>query len=71
MSDQPTPDPVQPTRILTFTGTRDELLDYLNGLTNPRGFTVGGIVEDWAIYEWNLTASIARHPAGKGLGRGN
>ena len=56
----------EPTRILTFTGTIGEFMDYIARWSSLT------LVDDrnlaWAErYEWDLTASIARHAAGKGL----
>lgn len=56
-----------PSRILSFSGTIGEFLDYiarwqLVSSVDNRNLT-------WAdTYEWELTAAIARHPAGKRLG---
>jgi hypothetical protein len=58
-----------PRRVLSFTGTRADFLDYLNGL--PHSGTWRRMVDAYETYEWEITASIVRHPAGKGLGRGN
>lgn len=52
-------------RILTFRGTPNELLAYLR--TEVFAEDLAGAYRD--VYDWELTASIARHPAGKGLGR--
>jgi hypothetical protein len=49
-------------RILTFRGTPRELLSYL------RTASLSYVDED--EYEWELTASISRHPAGKRLTQG-
>lgn len=59
---------VQPTRVLTFSGTVADFLDYMDRVRL-----------DWALawtpadeaeaFDWEVTATIARHPAGKGLGR--
>ncbi len=53
-------------RILAFRGSRAQLRDYLNAclddvLSRPRDYPA---TEE---FEWELTASISRHPAGKGL----
>jgi hypothetical protein len=66
MADQPFI--TGPTRVLTFSGTVSDFLDYMDRV---RG--------DWALswtpadeaeeFDWEVTAAIARHPAGKGLGR--
>lgn len=54
-------------RVMTFRGTITELLTYLASVD----FTaVLAAKSDPDVYEWNLTASMSRHPAGKGLGRG-
>lgn len=45
--------------VITFRGTLAEFLDFLTDMHAARP-----LVKD----EWDLTASIARHPAGKGLG---
>lgn len=45
--------------VMRFEGTSREFRAWLNQLST--------LVDDEA-YQWELTASIARHPAGKGLG---
>lgn len=51
--------------VLRFRGTPVELLDYLK---SP-ALVVRWLSEpDLAEYEWELTRSISRHPAGKKLG---
>lgn len=53
-----------PFRYATFRGTISEFLIYLGSHAGASGFTD---LADPAEYEWELTASISRHPAGKGL----
>lgn len=60
----------EPIRVLSFTGTVSDFLDYMDR-----------VKFDWSLqwtpsdeleeFDWSVTASVARHPAGKGLGRGN
>lgn len=52
-------------RILTFRGTPNELLTYLR--TEAFSDDLAAAYRD--EYDWELTCSVARHPAGKGLGR--
>ena len=68
MSDQP----ATPRRVLSFTGTRAEFLRFLSASLAPGGPPHGMCWSELAatdrdVYEWQLTGSIARHPAGKGL----
>lgn len=58
----------EPTRVLSFTGSVREFLDALDRWS-LEAYAIGGRAVE--VYEWQITASIARHPAGKGLGRGN
>lgn len=53
-------------RVLAFRGTRRQFLTYLAGLVPADLYRDGPLDEE---YDWELTCSIARHPAGKGLGR--
>lgn len=55
-------------RVLTFTGTRSAFLRYL---VSTRFLTEFLAEPDEELREWELTASIARHPAGKGLQAGD
>lgn len=57
-----------PIRILTFTGTRAEFFHYLDSDEFTDTFVASASVADEA-YEWEVTAAISRHPAGKKLGR--
>ncbi|MDQ2699791.1 MAG: hypothetical protein M3Y23_00505 [Actinomycetota bacterium] len=61
----------EPTRVLTFTGTRDQFFDWLNTVRPVFPCSTSADLVANHVYEWEITASIARHPAGKGLGRGN
>lgn len=56
----------EPRRVLSFTGTLSEFYDYLDAFRWTTA-NLGGTGDD--AFEWDLTASVARHPAGKGLGR--
>lgn len=62
-------------RILSFTGTRREFLLWLEAMVDLQD--VAGVPPEFVpldagqTYEWELTASIARHPAGKGLRSGD
>lgn len=59
----------EPRRVLSFTGTLGAFLDYLDSWD-----TAGQMDRATAAgesYDWELTASIARHPAGKGLQAGD
>lgn len=58
------PDPAPPRRVLTFTGTRQSFLAYL---VSARFLAEFLSEPDDELRDWELTASIARHPAGKGL----
>lgn len=61
-------DDSSPRRVLAFTGTRHQFVEWLRGLhLVPADLWVSGDPLD-ELFEWELTASIARHPAGKGLG---
>ena len=53
--------------IFTFRGTPSDLLDYLDDIVRRSAPPPPGLERE--IYEWELTAAISRHPAGKGLGR--
>lgn len=52
-------------RVLLFRGTRNELLTYLAGLVPADLWQRGDGLDE--TYEWELTAAISRHPAGKML----
>lgn len=69
-----------PRLVLSFTGTTVELLGYL--ASPDASALLARQVSTHSVqlitgyddlvsnrYDWELTASIARHPAGKGLGR--
>lgn len=55
--------------VLRFRGTPVELLDYLKSPALVISWLFELSEADLAEYEWELTRSISRHPAGKGLGR--
>lgn len=72
-----------PRLVLSFTGTTVELIRYLASpdaaallvrqvstqtVRLINGYDALGVVSE--CYDWELTASMSRHPAGKGLGRG-
>lgn len=54
-----------PRRVLAFTGTRQAFLRYL---VSSRFLAEFLAEPDDEQRDWELTASIARHPAGKALG---
>lgn len=57
-----------PRRVLSFTGTIVGFLDYLDAAVDMEHLQNELLdVSARTEYEWELTASIARHPAGKGL----
>lgn len=57
------------TRILSFKGTSQEFLDYLHRWPTAKWPNLGELSES-EVYEWEITASMSRHPAGKKIGRG-
>lgn len=57
-------------RVLTFTGTVPEFLEWRRGFLNLAAQCERPLSLD-DVYAWELTASIARHPAGKGLRPGD
>lgn len=67
--------PADPRRVLSFTGTRCEFLLWLEAMVDLQD--VAGVPPEFVpldageTYEWELTASISRHPAGKGLRAGD
>ena len=57
--------PASPRCVLSFTGTPAELLAYLDRFAAGSFAAAGLSLAE--VVEWELTATIVRHPAGKGL----
>lgn len=66
MTDPTSPAESSRRRVLTFRGTVEEFSAFMDGpwLGEVNDVGAPNLRE---VYEWQLTAAIARHPAGKGL----